>query len=119
MKCRRGDVVLLDHPFSDAKGTKVRPVVVVQGDSRNAALTSTIVAMITKNTGRVGIDPTQMLIDIGTPDGRKSGLNVNSAATCGNLFTVHEDRIKKKIGELSKTLMQQINDCLKLAMELH
>ena len=36
MKVRRGDVVLLDHPFSDASGTKVRPALVVQGDARNA-----------------------------------------------------------------------------------
>ena len=118
MKCRRGDVVLLDHPFSDATGTKVRPVLVVQADSRNTILTSTIVAMITKNITRVGLDPTQLLIDISSPDGQKSGLNMDSAVTCGNLFTVHEDRIKKKIGELSSALMLQINACLKAALEV-
>ena len=26
MKVNRGDVVLIDHPFSDASGSKVRPV---------------------------------------------------------------------------------------------
>ena len=47
MKVNRGDVVLLDHPFSTGAGSKVRPVLVVQGDRDNARLTSTIVAMIT------------------------------------------------------------------------
>jgi mRNA-degrading endonuclease toxin of MazEF toxin-antitoxin module len=118
MKCQRGAVVLLDHPFSDAKGSKVRPVLVVQADRRNAILDNTIVAMISKNTSRVGVDPTQLLIDIRTPDGQKSGLKLNSAVTCGNLFTVHEDRITRKIGELSAALMQQVDICLKAALDV-
>jgi mRNA-degrading endonuclease toxin of MazEF toxin-antitoxin module len=118
MKVKRGDVVIVDHPFSDASGANGRPVLVVQADSRNAILTNTIVAMITKNVTRIGIDPTQLLIDISTPDGQLSGLTTNSAATCGNLFTVHEDRIRKKIGELSDAPMQRINDCHKAALAL-
>jgi mRNA interferase MazF len=118
MKVMRGDVVLLDHPFSDASGGKVRPVLVVQADARNAVLTNTIVVMITKNVTRVGADRTQLLIDISTPDGRGSGLNNISAVTCGNLFTVHENCIQKKIGVLSNVLMHQVNDCLKVALQL-
>jgi mRNA interferase MazF len=89
MKVQRGDVLLIDHPFSDAGGWKVRPVLVVQSDVCNAILTSTIVAMITTNLARVGTDPTQMLVDVSTPDGLKSGLSRTSAVTCANLFTVH------------------------------
>lgn len=118
MKVRRGDVVLVDHPCSDVTGSKVRPVLVVQADNRNAALTNTVVAMITRNISRVGVDPTQVLVDVQTPDGQHSGLRVNSPVTCGNLFTVHEDRIQRKIGELSPPLMQRVNHCLKLALDL-
>jgi mRNA interferase MazF len=118
MKVRRGDVVILEHPFSDATGAKVRPALVVQADARNAILTNTIVAMITKNISRVGTDPTQLLIDVSTPDGQRSGLHGNSAVTCGNLFTVHEGRIRKKIGELPDPLMRKVNDCLKAALQL-
>jgi mRNA interferase MazF len=118
MKVERGDVVLIDHPFTDASGSKVRPVLVVQADARNAILTNTIVAMITKNTSRVGTDPTQLLIDISTPDGALSGLTANSAVTCGNLFTIHEDLVRRKIGELSDALMLQVNGCLMAALAL-
>ena len=118
MKVRRGDVVILDHPFSDATSSKVRPALVVQANGRNNSLTNTVVAMITKNLSRVGTDPTQLLIELSTPDGQNSGLKVNSAVTCGNLFTVHENLIRKKIGVLSDVLMRQINDCLKAALEL-
>lgn len=79
MKVRRGDVLIIDHPFSDASGGKVRPALVVQTDQRNAILTETIVSLISKNLYHLGVDPTQFLIDLQTPDGKASGLNVNSA----------------------------------------
>lgn len=68
MNNRRGDVVILDYPFSDSSGAKVRPALVVQSDQRNAILTNTIVAPITKNLQRLRTDPTQLLIDIATPE---------------------------------------------------
>ena len=118
MKVTRGDVVLIDYPFSNAGGSKIRPVLVVQADLRNGLLTNTIVAMITKNVSRVASDPTQLLIDISTPDAAQSGLTLTSAVTCGNLFTLHENLVRRKIGELSAAVMQQVNDCLKAALEL-
>ena len=118
MKVNRGDVVLLDYPFSDTGGSKVRPVLVVQSDARNALLTNTVVAMITKNVSRVGVDPTQVLIDITTPDGALSGLTLTSAVTCGNLFTVHEDLVRRKIGDLAAPLLRQVDDALKAALDL-
>lgn len=118
MKVKRGDVVIIDHPFSDDTGSKVRPALVVQNDQRNAILTETVVVMITKNTQHIRTDPTQLLIDLATPDGKASGLNSNSAVKCGNLFTINETLIRRKIGVLSLALMQQVNACLKVALEL-
>ena len=118
MKVNRGDVVLIDYPYSDAAGSKVRPVLVAQSEARNALLTNTVVAMITKNTSRVGIDSTQVLIDISTPDRALSGLTLTSAVTCGNLFTLHEDLVRRKIGDLPTVLMRQVDDALKAALDL-
>ena|SRR5579872_2514278 len=118
MKVQRGDVVIIDHPFSDATGAKVRPAVVVQSDARNALLRETVVVLVSKNLKHIGTDPTQLLIDIATPDGKLSGLRVDSAVKCGKLFTLHEDMIRKKIGVLSAPLMKQVNDCLKAALDL-
>jgi mRNA interferase MazF len=117
-KVRRGDVVIIDHPFSDATGSKVRPALVVQSDQRNSLLNETIVALISKNLQYSSSDPTQLLIDIKTPDGKASGLMVNSVVKCGKLFTIHQDLIRKNIGYLSPALMLQINDCLKAALEV-
>src|SRR5262249_40667669 len=118
MKVQRGDVIIIDYPFSDASASKVRPALVVRSNSRNAFLTETIVALISKNLNYIGKDQTQVLVDIVTPDGKASGLKMNSAVKCGKLFTLHEDMIRKNIGTLSPSLMQQVNTCLKAALEL-
>src|SRR5208283_5159486 len=80
---KRGDVVLLDYPYADGSGSKVRPALIVQNDGDNQRLTNTIVALITKNVSRAH-EPTQLLIDVSTPEGRPAGLNQTSAVTCGN-----------------------------------
>ena len=118
MKVHRGDIILINHPFSDASGWKVRPALVVQNDQRNAMLAETIVALITKNLKYVATDPTQLFIDLNTPDGKASGLNQDSAVKCGKLFTISEGLIHKRIGVLSVGLMKQVNDCLKRALDL-
>ncbi len=118
MMVRRGDVVLLDYPFSDGSGRKVRPALVVQGDAYNLKLTSTIVALVTKNLSRVGREPTVVLIDLSAPDGRASALTVNSAVTCNNLFTVAERRIIKTLGSVSAALVAQAAGGLKTALGL-
>jgi mRNA interferase MazF len=61
VKVSRGDVVLLDFPFSDASGSKVRPAVVVQGDAHNRRMISTIVVLITKTVRRARREPTQFV----------------------------------------------------------
>lgn len=118
MNYRRGDVVIVDHPFSDARGSKVRPMLVVQSDLRNQLLNHAIVAMLTTNLSFVGTDPTQIVVDISTPDGASSGLSVTSAIRCGNLFTLHERFILRKIGVLSAVLMKQVDDGLRTALGL-
>ena len=63
MSIRRGEVVLIDMPFAQGGGSKVRPALVVQSDNNNGRMANTIVAAITRNVSRVH-EPTQLLIDI-------------------------------------------------------
>jgi mRNA interferase MazF len=118
MNNRRGDVVILDFPFSDASGSKVRPALVVQSDANNVRLRSTIVALITKNIQRAAQEPAHLLIDVTTSEGQASGLHTASAVTCNNLFTVHEQRILRTIGWLPSAAMQRIDACLKAALDI-
>jgi mRNA interferase MazF len=117
MNVRRGEVVLVDYPYAADSGTKVRPVLMIQNDRDNQRLINTIVAQITSMTRRV-LEPTQLLIEIATPEGQRSGLRQDSVVNCVNLLTIDQARILRKLGRLPDTLIQKVNNCLKAAMEL-
>ena len=117
MNVQRGDVVLIDYPYATGGGTKVRPVLVIQNDRDNQRLLNTIVAQITSVTRRA-LEPTQLLIEISTPAGQQSGLRQNSVVNCVNLLTLDKGQVLRKLGSLPDALMQQVNNCLKAALEL-
>ena len=113
----RGDVVLVDYPFSSGDGFKRRPALVVPNDRDNARLTNTIIAMITSHRDRV-YESTQLFIEISTPEGQRSGLRQDSAVICTNLFTIEKRLVRQRIGALSGNLMFGIDACLKAALKL-
>lgn len=116
MRVRRGDIVLVDYPFSDGKGSKVRPALVVQTDQLNHRIDDTILAAISRSTHRASA--TQLLIDLATDDGQATGLRQNSMVQCENLLTYDQSLIIASIGRLSVPLQQQIDTCLRQALEL-
>jgi mRNA interferase MazF len=118
MTVRRGDVVMADWQFSDRRGVKTRPALVVQADAWNARLADTILALITGSKRRRVGAPTQLLIDIATPDGRQTGLRMDSLVQCENLVTLDQSLTLGKLGMFSAALMGQIDTCLKAALDL-
>jgi len=116
MIVKRGDVVLVDFPFGSG-GSKMRPALVVQNDLDNGRLLNTIVAQITGNTQRAG-EPTQVLVEVSTPDGKLSGLQFDSVVNCANLVTTDKNGIKRRIGQMPDVLMAKVNDALKYALQL-
>jgi len=117
MRLLRGEVVLVDWPFAGGAGAKIRPALVVQNDRDNQRLTNTIIAMITSVTRRA-MGPTQLLIDISTPEGRQTGLRLNSVVNCANLFTLEQSKCLRVIGSLPTSLSQRIDGCLRMALGL-
>jgi mRNA interferase MazF len=114
---QRGDVAIVDVPFTDVARSKARPAIIVQNDQDNARLRKTIVVLITGNLKRVG-DPSHFLIDPGTPDGASTGIHGPSVASCNNLFVLEQTKIRRVVGHLSDVLKQQLNDCLKAALAI-
>ncbi len=52
MALQRGDVVLVQYPYSTGTGSKLRPALVVQPDHNNQRLSHVILAPITTTTHR-------------------------------------------------------------------
>jgi mRNA interferase MazF len=117
MNVRRGDVVLVDYPFSAGGGTKVRPALVVQNDRDNRRMVNTIVAQITSVTRRSS-ELTQTVIDLTTPEGQQSGLRQDSVVNAVNLLTLDKSMILRNLGSLPAPAMQRVNECLRAALEL-
>jgi mRNA interferase MazF len=110
----RGDVVLVDWPYSDRTGSKLRPAVVVQADFLNALIDDTVLVQITTTAHsipgvEVRLDPAQE---------HASGLLHVSVASCANLLTADPVFIDQVIGYLSDAAMTQIGACLKNVMNL-
>ena len=119
MKVRRGDVVLVDYPFSDRTGSKVRPCLVVQADRLNQRLDDTIVVTITSRIAHAASEPAELLIDETSPAGRQTGLLFASAVQCQNILTVDCSFIRRRIGVFPADLLLQVNHCLKAALGIH
>ncbi len=117
MSISRGDIVLVDYPFSDRTGSKVRPALVVQSDALNHRITDTILASISRSTHRASA--TQLFIDISTPEAGGIGLRQNSMIQWENLLTYDQRLVITKIGQLSAPLLDRVQECLKTALDLH
>lgn len=110
---KRGDVVIVDFPFSDQSATKRHPALVVQADALNRSLPDTILASISTTAKRGG---THVQID---PQAEpNSGLNARCGVRCEKLLVVDKRNIRGAIGELSAQAMRSVDDCLRQALEL-
>jgi mRNA interferase MazF len=118
MSVQRGAIILANLPFSNMTAFKIRPALVVQCDLNNQRLEDVILAIITRTTKLATIEPTQLLIDLQTQEGRATNLLHTSAVKCEHLITIEQRLILKMIGKLSAAQMQKIDDCLKISLEL-
>ena len=118
MKVSRGDVVPVDFPYSDRTGSKVRPALVIQADSWNQALDDTILALITSSGCRRVSANTQLVIEAASPEGQAAGLRIDSLIQCENLLTYDQSLILRHMGTLPDSMMQQVDACLKEALDI-
>ena len=74
-------------------------------------------AIITSTNVRAMTEPSQLFIDISTPDGRQTGLLHDSTVKGEHLDTVDQRDIVRKIGVFSPVLPQQLEPCVKAAFD--
>ena len=89
----------------------------VQHDQNNDRMGNTILVQITTNLKRID-EPTQVMIDIETKEGKQTGLLSNSAITCENLYTTEQTTIVKTLGNLPNSLMEKVDDALRASLGL-
>ncbi len=114
----RGDVVMVDFPFGEGRGSKERPAVIVQCDADIRRLDTILVAMVTSKTQRVGREPRHVLIDVNSDDGRATGLWMNSVVNCTQLAAIKKKLFSKRLGALPDALMESVSNALRGTMDL-
>lgn len=87
----KNDVILVNYPFSNSFGSKVRPAVVI-----NAAHASQDVMIVPLTSRLSPLFAGEFVLS----DWKSAGLNVASATKRG-IYTLHQSLILKTVGKLS------------------
>ena len=103
MICEFGDVVVVPFPFVEQPVAKRRPAVVLSGAAFNGDSGQSVLAMITSAAGSSW--PSDLLIK----DQQEAGLN-RSCVVRWKLFTLPNDLILQRIGELSQGDGERLSD---------
>ena len=114
---KRGDVVLVRFPHPSGQRGKKRPAVVVQSDAYASVVSTIVVAEVTKNLTMKN-DPACLFIDVSTPEGKTTGLLVDSVVSSLVLDTVYVDTVAQVLGRLSPTQLQKLDNSLKVGLAL-
>ena len=96
MPYKRGDLVLVLFPDSNLRTAERRPAVVVQADNLQSGLAQSIIAMITSNMARAG-HPSRVTLLLNSPEGKRTGILMDSIVITGNLATVRETEIDRTL----------------------
>ena len=112
---KRGDIVLVSFPNSDLITAKTCPAIIVQADNLQTGLPQIIVAMITSQMFRAG-HPSRVSILRNSPEGKQSGLLVDSVIMTDNLATIAISAIYQLIGSIST---ENVDTALKCTLNLN
>jgi mRNA interferase MazF len=107
----RGDVVLVKFVFSDEKGAKQRPGLIVSTDGYHLGRREMILAAITSHVGRL------LVGDHKIKGWREAGLLFPSIVT-GIIRTIKHDMIASKMGELPEPELHAVEDKLREILAL-
>ena len=112
---RRGTVVLTPFPFTDLSGAKVRPAIVVSRSDRPGD--DVILAFVSSVVPSRSL-PTDLVVDPSHPNVRETGLKVPSIVNCDKLASVQRQIILGELGQLSATLLRELDQRLGHALNL-
>jgi mRNA interferase MazF len=113
MSWKHGDVVVVDFPFVDRFGSKLRPALVVSGTVyHQERLDDIIVAVISSQIQKYNGKTDYLL-----KDWQIAGLFQPSVVR-STLLTMLASRVDHKIGSLSSADLREVEQRLKLSLEI-
>ena len=89
---------------------------IVSADVNNAVIQDVILAAVSRSTRPGAL--THVLVEPGTSDGKLAGLLHRSYIQCENVFTLDKQFVLQRIGVLTPSLLRELNESLKRALDL-
>lgn len=112
---KRGTIVLTPFPFTDLSGQKVRPAVVVSRSDRQGR--DVLLAFISGQQPS-SLSQTDLRIEDSHRDFGQTGLKKSSIVKLDKLVTIEISILLGELGELSVTLLREMDEKLRYALEL-
>lgn len=105
----RGSTCLVEYPFTDGTGAKVRPVLVVSRDEFNRG-DDVIIVPITSRPDPS--DPYSVFIHDDSPCFAKTGLRCASAVKWDKPLAIHKSLLHRRLGRLDEPLFSEVIESL-------
>lgn len=114
VQIKRGDIFYADlSPVVGSEQGGIRPVLIIQNDVGNRHSPTVICAAITSRMNKAKL-PTHVEIDAS-----KYQLVKNSVVLLEQIRTIDKQRLKDFICHVDKKLMIQVEEALRVSLELH
>ena len=114
MQIKRGDIFYADlSPVVGSEQGGIRPVLIIQNDVGNRHSPTVVCAAITSKMNKAKL-PTHVEIDA-----KKYQLVKNSVVLLEQIRTIDKQRLKDYICHVDKKLMVQVEDALRISLELY
>jgi mRNA interferase MazF len=110
---KRGDIYYADlSPVIGSEQGGIRPVLIIQNDMGNKYSPTVIIAAITSQINKAKL-PTHVEIS-----SEEYGLNRDSVILLEQVRTIDKRRLKDKIGHISNSLMESVDNSLAISIGL-
>lgn len=110
---KEGDIVILELPFTNMIGKKLRPVVVLSSSELNLVSADLIVAKISSSKHLPDFE-----VEITSSDIEEGKLKKTSYIHCHSIFTVEKNLILKKAGKLNPEKLIEVKNIVKKVFDI-
>jgi len=104
---KKGTIVLIPFPFTDLKGSKIRPAVVLCKTDLDVTISFITSELRWMTESDVLIFPSF-----------SNGLKITSLIRTGKIATIHSDLVFGELGELSNAEITELNNGLKKLLQI-
>jgi mRNA interferase MazF len=114
MALQKGDIVLVNFPFTDLSQTKLRPALIL---SANEALNEVTLCFISSQKVDQ-LAPEEFVINAADQEFLKTGLKVSSKVRVTRMITLQRQQIVRRLGALSGQYVRALNTLIIQAFQL-